>query len=165
MPLWQRIQLRPHSVTSFRLAASARYQEAYVLATHEHRLAAIYLWGYCAEMLLKAAYFRLQGWHLDQPISLSDLQQAKYYSTHALLFAWPGNLHYLPGWKNLLAEERRRQGKRYSRSFERSLHAHVKRLALHWSEALRYYEVQPFQGEVNTCRQAVEWLIGQFRFL
>jgi len=116
-------------------------------------------------MLLKAAYFRLQGWQVGQPISVSDLQQAKYYSTRALLFAWPGNLHYLPGWKNLLAEERRRQGKGYSRGFERSLQAHVTRLALNWSEVLRYHQFRPFQGEVNTCRQAVEWLIGQFRFL
>jgi len=147
------------------MAALARDREARRLAIAGHRLASIYLWGYCGEMLLKAAYFRLQGWSANQPISLADMQAAKQHAVGTLFCAWPGNLHFLPGWKELLIAERQRVGVAYARSFSRSLHAHVGRLALQWTETLRYHDLRPYQGEVRRCEQAITWLIGQFRFL
>ena len=65
MPLIARVTA-DHSIREFRNAAWRRYQEARRLAINGDRLAAIYLWGYAAEMLLKAAYFRLVGWSPTQ---------------------------------------------------------------------------------------------------
>jgi hypothetical protein len=116
-------------------------------------------------MLLKAAYFRLQGWSATQPISIADMQTAKHYAVSALACIWPGNLHYLPGWKDLLTEQRRQAGVSYPWAFARSLNGHVTRLSLQWSESLRYHDVRPFRGEVRTCQEAVTWLLGQFQHL
>ncbi|MCI0681633.1 MAG: hypothetical protein L0Y71_05985 [Gemmataceae bacterium] len=165
MPLAQRIQGRAHSIQNLRLSALARFREGRLLVINDRRLAGIYLWGYCVEMLLKAAYFRLKGWSPIQTITVDDMRQAKQHATQLLKCAWPGNLHYLPGWKDLLTEERQRVGTPFARSFSRSLNAQVSRLALHWSETLRYHDLRPFRGEVRVCEQATTWLVGQFRFL
>ncbi len=142
----------------------ARLREGQTLGIQGHRLASIYLLGYCGEMLLKAAYFRLLGWTLQQPILLADLQNARARAL-TLGCLWPGNLHYLPGWLALMAEERKHFGAPYAPLFQRSLNAHVTRLSLNWSETLRYYEIQPYRGELLTCLQAATWLIGQYRYL
>jgi hypothetical protein len=83
MPLIARVP-RDHSIHEFRAAAGLRYWEARRLAIAGDRLAAIYLWGYTAEMLLKAAYFRLRGWLPTQSITLVDLQNAKSYAISGL---------------------------------------------------------------------------------
>lgn len=165
MPLVQRIANRPHCIQDFRVAALARYHEGRILTIRDRRLTGIYLWGYSAEMLLKAGYFRLKGWSQKQPITLADMKQAKQHAIQVLNCVWPGNLHYLPGWKDLLIEERQRLGRPFARSFSRSLSAQISRLALHWIESLRYHDLRPFRGEVRVCEQATTWLIGQFRFL
>jgi hypothetical protein len=61
MPLIARIPT-DHTIREFRAAAGLRYREGQRLALTGNRLTAIYLWGYAAEMLLKAAYFRLRSW-------------------------------------------------------------------------------------------------------
>ena len=67
MPTAATLFARPHTVGRFRLAAWGRYREANQLAiaaglqnTPALRHGAIYLFGYVAEMVLKAAYFRLR---------------------------------------------------------------------------------------------------------
>src|SRR5438445_6100493 len=71
MPLISRIP-PVHSIQEFRAAAGMRYAEGRRSALAGDRLAAIYFWGYVAEMLLKAAFFRLTGWLPAQPITLHD---------------------------------------------------------------------------------------------
>src|SRR5438132_12581385 len=57
--LIQRCQ--PESIREFRASAGQRYDDGLALAGTGNRTAAIYLWGYVAEMILKAAYFSLLG--------------------------------------------------------------------------------------------------------
>jgi hypothetical protein len=140
------------------VAASLRYNEA-------RRLASIYLGGYAAEMLLKAAYFRLAGWGLADPITLTDLGNARKHATTVLGLSWPENLHDLLRWRDLLIEERKRIGSPYAAAFVRGFSAQVKRIYLNWREYLRYHTNRPYQGEVNRTLQAVRWLQGQFRYL
>ncbi len=52
---------QPDCIREFRLAARQRFDDALVLAASGRRTGAIYLWGYTAEMTLKAAYFSLIG--------------------------------------------------------------------------------------------------------
>jgi hypothetical protein len=49
----------PDSIREFRASARQRFDDGLVLAGGGQRTAAIYLWGYTAEMTLKAAYFSL----------------------------------------------------------------------------------------------------------
>ena len=51
---------RDDSILEFRRAARQRF-DVLALATAGHRTGSIYLWGYTAEMTLKAAYFSLLG--------------------------------------------------------------------------------------------------------
>jgi hypothetical protein len=52
---------QPESVCEFRASARQRYDDGFALAAAGNRTAAIYLWGYAPEMILKAAYFSLSG--------------------------------------------------------------------------------------------------------
>src|SRR5580700_8242529 len=51
----------PDSIREYRAAARKRFDDAFALAGRGRRTGAIYLWGYSAEMVLKAAYFSLNG--------------------------------------------------------------------------------------------------------
>jgi hypothetical protein len=165
MPLIARIPAN-HTIRDFRSAAGLRYREARRLALGGDRLAAIYLWGYAAEMLLKAAYFRLRGWAATQPITMTDIRDARNYAITTLHLAWPQpNLHDLPRWRELLVEERRRQLLAYPWAFLRALNARVTRIYLNWREHLRYRPNRPYQGEVARTFLAVSWLLGQYRHL
>jgi hypothetical protein len=164
MPLIQRLS-QEHTISQFRAAALMRYREASRLATAGDRLAAIYLGGYAAEMLLKAAYFRLAGWGQSTPITRADVRDAREYATKTLKLTWREQLHDLNGWAALLVEERKIRGKPYAFSFSRSLIAHVARVFLNWREWLRYWANRPYRGEVVVVLQGVHWLLGQYRFL
>jgi len=50
---------QPDNIREFRVSARQRYHDGLALAGTGNRTASIYLWGYAAEMLLKAAYFAL----------------------------------------------------------------------------------------------------------
>src|SRR3954454_23598854 len=98
----------PDSVREFRLSARLRYDDGLTAAAGGRGLAAIYLWGYSSEMLLKAAYFSVlgvgdvtplvKGVHLNPAISLG----------RDLGIAWPQQAqgHNVRAWAELLILER-----------------------------------------------------------
>src|SRR5437879_6141475 len=49
------------SIREYRAAARQRFDDALAMAGRGRHTGAIYLWGYTAEMTLKAAYFSLIG--------------------------------------------------------------------------------------------------------
>jgi hypothetical protein len=61
MRLRQRLSLRPETISDFAVAAEQKYREGISVAKAGHPGAAIYFFGYTAEMLLKAACFRVDG--------------------------------------------------------------------------------------------------------
>jgi hypothetical protein len=78
---------------------------------------------------------------------------------------WPGNLHDLTGWRDLLIAERHRLGIPYSPGFRRSLNARVNRIHANWSPDLRYHTNRPYQGEVETIFESVDWFFNHFLVL
>lgn len=165
MPLIARTPTN-HTIRDFRAAAAQRYQEGRHLAIAGDRLAAIYLWGYTAEMLLKAAYFRLRGWFPVQPITLADIRDARNHAINNLHLAWPQpNLHDLSRWRELLIEQRKQQLVPYPWAFTRSFNARVTRIYVNWREHLRYRTNRPYHGEMASTYQSVTWLLGQYRHL
>ena len=58
-PLAQR--LSPDTAAKLERAAAHRFDTAEILRARGRRLAAVYMYGYCAEMCLAAAYFRSAG--------------------------------------------------------------------------------------------------------
>src|SRR5688572_11560384 len=89
----------PDRVGEFRAAAIVRYEDGVSLADGGRRAAAIYLWGYAAEMTLKAAFFTAFGFPANRVISPADLRTARNVTAVHCGVPWPA-----PGWgHNLVA--------------------------------------------------------------
>lgn len=61
-------RIGPDTISRLERAFSRRFAEAEWLARGEHRLASIYFFGYAAEIVLGAAFFRLRGYGKTEPI-------------------------------------------------------------------------------------------------
>src|SRR5262249_5750435 len=96
---------RPDSISEFRAASRLRFQDGLSLAASGRRTAAIYLWGYAAEMTLKAGYFQAIGFPMTRHITPADLRGA-VANAPRLGFSWVGNLHSLESWAQLLVNTR-----------------------------------------------------------
>lgn len=165
MPLVDRVTTRPHTVRAFRAAAGARFREGVKLAVADRPLGAVYLFGYAAEMLLKAAYFRLAEWAANEEIALDHVGDARRHAVQNLEVRWAGNLHDLGAWAELLIRDRTRRGQPYPRPFSRRLRARVSRLYANWRESLRYHDARPFAGELASIRESAAWLLTRFQDL
>jgi hypothetical protein len=78
----------PDSIQEFRAAARQRFRDGEVLEAAGRRTAAIYLWGYVAEMTLKASYFDVLGFPETQTITPADLRAAAA-AAPGLGVVWP----------------------------------------------------------------------------
>lgn len=147
-------RLRPDSIREFRAAAKARLVEGETLVLGDRSFAAIYLWGYAAEMTLKGAYFRAIRFGERQPITWPDLRfavkRAKDLGISGPLAA--GNLHDLAGWAELLIEERRAFGAVVPMATATTLMRASQRLARLWRETLRYHANRAYSYEVEQAR-------------
>jgi hypothetical protein len=152
---------RDHTTRDFRLAARQRFEEAKRSAAVGDRLIGVYLCGYAAEMLLKAAYFRFIGKKLTDPINMNDMRLAKGRANTPGI-AWGRNFHDLPSWKELLIEERRIHGSSCSPSFGGSFNVGVANIHANWREDIRYHTNRPRVGEVSSTFQAAAWLMTNY---
>jgi hypothetical protein len=151
---------RPDSVREFQLAARQRFEDGVSLARTGRRTAAIYVWGYAGEMLLKAAYFHALGFPPTRTITPADLRGA-IANAARLGFPWVGNLHNLESWAQLLTSTRAATpGLAYaSPPFANEVLAGARRVQRLWSETLRYHNNVAYLYEVSQVRVATEWLL------
>jgi hypothetical protein len=154
----------PDCILEFRRASAIRHQDACLLAKKDRRTAAIYLWGYAAEMTLKAAYFTLAGFSETQPIRPKDLSLAMGPSARSCGFSWPpeGRGHNLTCWAELLVRFRGLLGKGYADArFGDAVVDHGTRIYLRWRETLRYHKNQAYAHEVEKVRDSTTWLLDR----
>jgi hypothetical protein len=156
-PLHERC--KPDSIQEFRKAAVVRCIDAQVLAEAGQRAAAIYLWGYAAEMVIKATYFAAIGYRNQQSITLADLDRAKKHSASLLGVPWSGGLHNIEAWSRLLVNERARLGKPYSVVLASRIIFHAATLYRYWRETLRYHSNRAWPFEAARAHRSVDWLI------
>lgn len=153
----------PDCIREFRLAARLRFEEGVTLAG-DRRTAAIYLWGYAAEMTLKAAYFNFLQFAPDQAIQWRDISTAiNVTGPQQCGITWPsgGKGHNVACWAELLVKDRARHaGKAYSPRFAAAVIQAGLDVYLRWRETLRYHKNQAYAHEAATVRRAVEWLLG-----
>ncbi len=159
---------RPDSIIEFRASAKQRFDDGLVAAAHERRLAAIYLWGYAAEMILKAAYFSASGFDDNQEITMSDLKEAVEFGTSSRV-SWPrkGQLHNVRAWAETLVVRRASMlGTAYDRpGFGIKVASQGRRLERFWSESLRYHSNLAYPHEVRRVKTAAEWLLANTNLL
>jgi hypothetical protein len=163
MPKRLLARCQPDSIREFRIAAHQRFNDALALSVAGNRTAAIYLWGYSAEMILKTAYFVLKG--MAENTSLTwrgDIFPAINYGRSVRGIMWPsgGQGHNVRAWAELLVLERALiPGMAYSPEIGQEVQACGQRIGQLWNETLRYHKDLAYQHEVTQVRQATEWLL------
>lgn len=161
-PLFQR--LAPHnSIREFTLAGLQRYRDGLRLIDAGRRLGAIYLLGYSAEMLLKAAYFSHLGFGDTQPVQKSDLEAAvgKKVTSQAAQLNTPvtSDYHDIRCWAALLIAYRAFKNSPYPATVGQTLSANVAAVQALWKVTLRYHRNQASPSEAARVRQACAWLV------
>ncbi len=146
-------------------AAKRRFDEAKSLIAKQHFLAAVYLYGYCVEMCLAAAYFRSAGFNPNTKIDretrrlrMAKARQLRTPSGEPLMSSDP---HPIVGWARFL-------------EWQRSLNAglsNVERQQLsdgiikaevvykHWRPELRYKTTTVGPRQLDEVRKTASWFI------
>jgi hypothetical protein len=155
---------QPDSIREFRASALQRYNDGLALAGTGNRTAAIYLWGYVAEMTLKAAYFSLFGLAEDDVITFpAHIRPAIDRGRAApLSISWPsqGAGHNVRAWADLLVGVRALAATTaYSPAFAAQVQGCGQRIWQLWRETLRYHKNRAYLYEVRQIREATEWLL------
>jgi hypothetical protein len=156
---------QPDSIREFRASARQRYHDGLALAGAGNRTAAIYLWGYAAEMTLKAAYFSLLGLAETAAITVPGHIQPAIHRGRAapLSIAWPnpGAGHNVRAWAELLVGVRAlAPATAYAPAFAAQVQGCGQRLWQLWRETLRYHKNRAYGYEVRQVREAAEWLLA-----
>lgn len=155
---------QPDSIREFRFAARHRYDDGLMAAAAGRRLAAIYLWGYCAEMLLKAAYFSVLGIGEGVHLEVAGHIRPAIQLGRTLGIAWPprGEGHNVRAWAELLILERATHPTHslaYPAEFGIQVQANGQRIGGLWNETLRYHKNTPYPHELTRVREACEWFL------
>ncbi|WP_165221537.1 hypothetical protein [Aquisphaera insulae] len=162
MPKLLKDRWRPECIREFRAAANERYQDGLALAIQGRRTGAIYLWGYSAEMALKAAYFTLFHSETATLDWKSHILPAIQHAKLVRQIAWPvaGQGHNVRAWAELLVAERASiSGRAYEPRTARQVQVCGQRIGQLWSESLRYHGNLAYSHEVTRVRLAAEWLL------
>jgi hypothetical protein len=157
-------RFQPESIREFRASARQRYNDALALAGAGNRTAAIYLWGYTAEMTLKAAYFTLFGLAEGDVITVpGHIQPAiNRGRTAPLSIAWPtpGAGHNIRAWAELLVGVRAlASATAYNPAFAGQVQGCGQRIWQLWRETLRYHKNHAYLYEVRQVQDAAAWLL------
>jgi hypothetical protein len=153
---------REDSIREFRLAAWQRFDDALALAAAGQRTGAIYLWGYTAEMILKAAYFSLLGMGETDVITWGGHLRPAIDRGRLLGIAWPyqGAGHNIRAWAELLVLERASSpATAYAVPFGREVQRQGQLFEPLWRETLRYRKNDAYLYEVRQVREATEWFL------
>jgi hypothetical protein len=153
---------QPESIREFRASARQRFEDGLALAAAGHRTGAIYVWGYTAEMLLKAAYFSLLGRPEMAGLTWGADILPAINADRGMGIAWPlaGQGHNVRAWAELLIAERAATpGAAYPYPFDREVQERGQTIGELWSEALRYHKNLAYLYEMNQVWEAAEWLL------
>lgn len=163
MPMRLIDRCRPDSIREFRLSALQRFNDGLALAGTGNRTAAIYLWGYAAEMTLKAAYFSICGLTEDDVITVPGHIQPAINRGRAAPFhiAWPhqGAGHNVRAWGELLVAARAFGPAVYDVGFAANVQTYAQRIWQLWRETLRYHKNRAYTYEVRDVWEATAWFL------
>jgi hypothetical protein len=162
MPRRLLARCQPDSIREFRAAARRRFDDAQELAGRGRRTGAVYLWGYAAEMTLKAAYFSLAGLGEADVLTWPGHLRPAIARGRSLGVAWPtpGEGHNVRAWAELLVTVRAPAPARaYPVPFGQEVQRYGQRLGHLWRETLRYRKNHAYPHEVRQVREAAEWFL------
>ncbi|HWE37512.1 MAG TPA: hypothetical protein VG406_13160 [Isosphaeraceae bacterium] len=154
-------QYQSDTIRKFENAAVQRFRDAEVLAENGRRLAAIYLYGYSVEMLLKAACCRLDGIPVNHGIDLETMKRLKSKPETNRRLQGGGqqafiveNLHDIGGWAQLMVAELMLQRPQSDRGELRRIVIAVEEIRRRWSPEMRYRPTDPSEADLREVREA-----------
>ncbi|HBI47096.1 MAG TPA: hypothetical protein DDY78_30220 [Planctomycetales bacterium] len=163
VPLGER--LAPDTIAKLERAAQHRFATAEILRTKKRRLAALYLYGYSAEICLSAAYYRSSGLPGNTAIDrdtrqrrMAQARQLRTASGEPLMNSAP---HPLVGWARFLQWQRILRGG-LTRQDERRLREAINKATLiynYWRPELRYKTVEVPDRPLQEVQRAAKWLL------
>jgi hypothetical protein len=121
-----------------------------------------YLWGYSAEMILKAAYFSLLGRAETAVLTWGGDILPAIDRGRAMGIVWPvsGQGHNVRAWAELLvAQHAATPGAAYPPHLSQRVQAYGQSIGQLWSERLRYHKNVAYLYEINQVHEAAEWLL------
>ncbi len=150
----------PETIFEFQRASEDRYWEALSLFTEGYFGGGIYLMGYAAEMLLKAAYFSFRGELLTAPIfpMLAPAWQRGCACFPGSFSRQNRDYHNLDFWSRLLREERRRQGMSLPYHEDSEYQYQTGCLFRTWWGEMRYRHDVAKLSDAEATLEAVNWL-------
>ena len=152
----------PDCIREFRAAALRRYNDGLALAAAGQKTGAIYLWGYVAEMTLKAAYFSFVGMPEGAAITWGGHLAPAITAGQQMGIAWPpaGKGHNVRAWAELLVLARAANvATAYTAAFGLEVQRCGQQIGQLWSETLRYHKNIAYPHEVRQVRKATEWYL------
>ena len=144
-------RLGPDTIREWQHAASRQWDDAEILRENRRPLAAIYLYGYVAEILIKGAYFRLIKKSLDEEITTRDRRTAISESEK------PMNLHDIAGWAKLLVRKRIELGQPNESPSGDEINHNATTLYLNWRETIRYHDTEVAPAELAQVHKLAIW--------
>ncbi len=156
-------RLSPDTATRIERAAAQRFATATVLQTHDRRLAALYFYGYSAEMWLSAAYYRSAGFGPHQTIDRDArhrrMVQARQLRMPSGAFIMNSDPHPLVGWARFLEWQRSASGVLAASTAKRLKEAINKANEIYdyWRPELRYKVVDITVTQLVFVRSAATW--------
>jgi hypothetical protein len=159
-------RLAPDTVNRLERAARHRYESANVLWKEKRRLAALYMFGYTAEICLATAYYRCAGFAPNAEI---DRETRNRRMAQARLIEMPNGDRLMPardahpilGWARFLEYERIRVGNPSAQDRQRLREAVAKAALVYsyWRPSLRYKVVDFGDEALQKVQKAAKWLL------
>jgi hypothetical protein len=169
VPLGER--LSPDTIAKLERAAQHRFASAEILRSRERRLAALYLYGYSAEICLSVAYYRSAGFSRHAPINretrqrrMAQARQLRTASGEPLMNSDP---HPIVGWARFLERQRLLLGDLRQQDQQRLREAINKATLIYsyWRPELRYKTTEITDRQLQEVQRAAKWLIDKLEQL
>ncbi len=152
-------RLSPDTVARLERAALKRFETAEILRVQRRHLAALYFYGYSAEICLAAACFRSLGFSandiIDRDTRRRRMAQAK------LLKLMNNDPHPLVGWARFLEWKRLLLGGLTQQDQQRLKEAINKATLIYsfWRPELRYKVIEITDAQLQRVHPAAKWLV------
>ena len=166
MPIRSQVQTATETILGFEAAAEEKYEDGFSLMASPSPGNGVYLMGYVAEMLLKAAYFRFQGLPDADPLTFHHLKQARQDAKNLYgVTADDDHFHGVDFWGELVTQARRHKNLPLSLSVEQELDQRTKRLAQNWFVEMRYFSLKISLKDVEAVLDDVVWIKSHYEEL
>jgi hypothetical protein len=151
------------TISEFLSAAQQRFDEADVLRAAGFHGGAIYLYGYVAEMILKAACYRVWGLGPNDPVEDNRSIMEDWIAEHVLNKTRRVRPHELGPWARWLVVTRASfQGPPYNQQFSLDLGANTNAVEQIWLPSMRYHPLPWGAPESTDVRTAAQWFLSQY---